>query len=53
MGFSPFVVATYAQQPQGLALTPPFEGGLGKYANQPIVIMEDVASLSQYSMFKH
>lgn len=51
-GFNPFAVATYAQQPQGLALTPPFEeGGLGKYANQPIVIMGGASSLGQYGTF--
>ncbi|KAG8218891.1 chaperonin 10-like protein [Butyriboletus roseoflavus] len=50
-GFNPFAVATYAQQPQGLALTPPFEeGGLGKYANQPIVIMGGAASVGQYAI---
>ncbi|KAF8558736.1 NAD(P)-binding protein [Imleria badia] len=41
----------YAQQPQGLALTPPFEeGGLGKYANQPIIIMGGASSLGQYAI---
>ncbi|KAG8218887.1 chaperonin 10-like protein [Butyriboletus roseoflavus] len=50
-GFNPFAVATYAQQPEGLALTSPFEeGGLGKYANQPIVIMGGAASLGQYAI---
>ncbi|KAG6378960.1 chaperonin 10-like protein [Boletus reticuloceps] len=37
-GFIPFAVATYAQQPQGLGFIPPFEeGGLGRYAGQPIL----------------
>ncbi|KAG9317694.1 chaperonin 10-like protein [Chiua virens] len=49
-GLSPFAVATYAQQPQGLGFTPPFEGGVGKYANQPIVIMGGASSLGQYAI---
>ncbi|KAF8138742.1 chaperonin 10-like protein [Boletus edulis] len=52
-GFTPFAVATYAQQPAGLGFTPPFEeGGLGKYANQPIVIMGGAGSLGQYGKFQ-
>jgi NADPH:quinone reductase-like Zn-dependent oxidoreductase len=47
--FNPFATATYAQRPQGMALTPPFEtGGLGKYSNQPIVIMGGACSVGQY-----
>ncbi|KAF8450258.1 chaperonin 10-like protein [Boletus edulis BED1] len=53
-GFTPFAVATYAQQPAGLGFTPPFEeGGLGKYANQPIVIMGGAGSLGQYGKFQY
>ncbi|KAN0097220.1 GroES (chaperonin 10)-like protein [Tylopilus felleus] len=49
--FSPFAVATYAQQPQGMAFTPPFEKeGLGKYAHQGIVIMGGACSLGQYGI---
>ncbi|KAG6378959.1 chaperonin 10-like protein [Boletus reticuloceps] len=46
---SPFAVATYAEHPRGMGFTPPFEtGGLGKYANQPIVIMGGACSVGQY-----
>ncbi|KAH0840158.1 hypothetical protein J3R83DRAFT_1141 [Lanmaoa asiatica] len=49
--FNPFAVATYAQQPQGIALTPPFEtGGLGKYADHPIMIVGGASSLGQYGI---
>ncbi|KAF8138741.1 chaperonin 10-like protein [Boletus edulis] len=48
---SPFAVATYAEHPRGIGLTPPFEtGGLGKYANQPIVIMGGACSIGQYGI---
>lgn len=51
VAFNPFAVATYAQPPEGIGLTPPFErGGLGKYANQPIVIFGGAASLGQQGM---
>ena len=46
-------MATYAQRPQGMALTSPFEtGGLGKYSNQPIVIMGGACSVGQYGTYR-
>ncbi|KAG6372554.1 chaperonin 10-like protein [Boletus reticuloceps] len=51
IAFAPFAVATYAQRPQGIALTPPFEeGGLGKYAGRPIVIFGGAASVGQQAI---
>ncbi|KAF8551071.1 medium-chain dehydrogenase/reductase like protein [Imleria badia] len=51
VAFNPFAVATYAQQPEGIALTPPFEeGGLGKYADRPIVIFGGATSLGQQAI---
>ncbi|KAG8218886.1 chaperonin 10-like protein [Butyriboletus roseoflavus] len=49
--FNPFAIATYAQMPQGIAFTPPFEtGGPGKYANKPIIIMGGTSSVGQYAI---
>ncbi|KAG6372555.1 chaperonin 10-like protein [Boletus reticuloceps] len=51
IAFAPFAVATYAQRPQGIALTPPFEeGGRGKYAGRPIVIFGGAASVGQQAI---
>ncbi|KAG2126311.1 chaperonin 10-like protein [Suillus clintonianus] len=50
VGIIPFAVALYAQQPEGLAhLAPWLEGGHGKYAGQPIVIMGGTSTLGQYA----
>ncbi|KAI9463862.1 chaperonin 10-like protein [Boletus coccyginus] len=51
VAFSPFAVATYAQEPLGIALTPPFEeDGLGKYAARPIVIFGGASSVGQQAI---
>jgi len=51
VAFNPFAVATYAQYPEGMALTPPFEtGGFGKYTDQPIVIFGGASSLGQQAI---
>ena len=42
-------MATYAEAPRGIGLTPPFETeGHSKYANQPILILGGACSLGQY-----
>ncbi|KIK44781.1 hypothetical protein CY34DRAFT_599256 [Suillus luteus UH-Slu-Lm8-n1] len=47
----PFVVALYAQRPEGLAyLAPWLEGGNGKYAGQPILIMGGTSTVGQYAI---
>lgn len=49
----PFVVALYAQRPEGLAyLAPWLEGGNGKYAGQPILIMGGTSTVGQYGACK-
>ncbi|KAH0840160.1 chaperonin 10-like protein [Lanmaoa asiatica] len=51
VAFNPFAVATYAQQPEGIGLTPPFEkGGFGKYTDRPIVIFGGASSLGQQAI---
>jgi len=51
VGIVPFTIALYAQQPEGLAYLAPWEeGGRGKYAGQPIVIMGGASSLGQYAI---
>ncbi|KAG6372052.1 chaperonin 10-like protein [Boletus reticuloceps] len=51
IAFAPFAVATYAQRPQGIGLTPPFEeGGRDKYAGRPIVIFGGAASVGQQAI---
>ncbi|KAG8218892.1 chaperonin 10-like protein [Butyriboletus roseoflavus] len=51
VAFNTFAVATYAQRPRGIALTPPFErGGLGKYAGRPIVIFGGAGSVGQQAI---
>lgn len=47
----PFVVALYAQRSEGLAyLAPWLEGGNGKHAGQPILIMGGTSTLGQYAI---
>ena len=50
VGILPFVVPTYTPEPHGFGFTAPFkdEGGVGKYAGQPILIMAGGCSLGQY-----
>ncbi|KIJ59658.1 hypothetical protein HYDPIDRAFT_32992 [Hydnomerulius pinastri MD-312] len=52
VGIIPFAVAFYAQQPHGFAFTAPFkaDGGVGKYAGQPVVIFGGASSLGQYAI---
>lgn len=51
VGIIPFVVALYAQQPEGLAhLAPWLKGGNGKYAGKPILIMGGTSTLGQYAI---
>lgn len=52
IGIAPFVVPTYSPEPHGFGFTAPFEdeGGVGKYAGQPILIMAGGCSLGQYGM---
>ncbi|KAG8214306.1 chaperonin 10-like protein [Butyriboletus roseoflavus] len=52
IGILPFVVPTYSPEPHGFGFTAPFEdeGGVGKYAGQPILIMAGSCSLGQYAI---
>ncbi|KAH7886903.1 chaperonin 10-like protein [Phlebopus sp. FC_14] len=44
-------VAFYGQRPHGFAIAPPFEqGGIGKYSDQPFVVMGGASSLGQYAI---
>ena len=52
VGILLFVASTYCLEPHGFGFTVPLEGegGVGKYADQPILIMAGSCSLGQYVM---